>query len=78
MDGKQEVKRPKTYDPQIRFSSIVVQKVYDAAHRVFLQKSVKLKDPRKQKFQAWEKMTEGEAKEQAFEELVKEDAICMS
>ena len=72
-----EVKRVRTYDPDIRFSSIVVQKFYDAAHRIY-QAKMGLKDPRKEKYKAWEKMPEGEAKEQAFEDLVKEKTVEIS
>ena len=56
-----------------------MQKSYDAVHRLY--PAVKWKprdDPRKPKYQAWEKMPAGEAKEQAFEELVKEKLITMS
>ena len=70
-------KRFKSYDPQIRFTSIFVQKFYDAAHRIYLPK-MGIKDPRKEKYKAWEKMPDGEAKEQAFEDLIKEKAIELS
>ena len=70
-------KRFKSYDPQIRFTSIFVQKFYDAAHRIYLAK-MGMRDPRKEKHKAWEKMPDGEAKEQAFEDLIKEKAIEIS
>ena len=68
----------KTYDPQIRFSSIIVQKWYDEAHRMHLDKMKGIKHPRKYKHKAWEAMSEGEAKEQAFEDLIKERTIELS
>ena len=75
----QENKRFKTYDPQIRFSSIVVQKIYDAAHRIHISKKVGMYDKdKKANYKAWETMPEGEAKEQTFEKLIKEETIDIS
>ena len=54
-----------------------MQKFYDAAHRIYLGK-MGMRDPRKEKHKEWEKMPDGEAKEQAFEELIKEKTIGIS
>ena len=55
-----------------------MQKFYDAAHRMYLGKMKGFNDPRKKKYKEWEAMPEGETKEQAFEELIREKSIEIS